>query len=403
MARVARYSKEQLKFPTRNLRQAVVFYLRRREQLPEWMDECIIRDRRSMKYLYATFHIKPDPRTQSLLFEEANLYKSRVSIARQLAGLVNNPDYQARLIRDGRIHFTTAVGSVRHYTPEVLSALVYVMTPQQMINHLAFLEKRGALQCPAIRQEVLRKIREGATESRVNDMKSFVALRQLQVDQELAKELFDMTQKRLQARGQIVRPTALFIDKSGSMDVCLDIGKQLAALVSTVCEADLAVEVFDGQSFSVTPKQRDLAGWEEAFRLIRADGCTSIGAPLRKLQSRRMEQIVVVSDGEENTAPFFSLEMREYCRIHQMTPDIFLIKVSQRDETDFERMMRMEGFSLTVIPFNGDYYNLPNVIPRLCQGVEADLVAEVLQYPLYVRGDRDCLPPGFEPATCEIL
>jgi hypothetical protein len=212
-----------------------------------------------------------------------------------------------------------------------------------------------------------------------------------------------MTEKRLQARGSITRSTALFIDKSGSMDICIDIGKQLAALVSTVCQAELSVEVFDGQSFTVEPKRRDLEGWEEAFRLVRANGCTSIGASLRKLKSRRLEQIVVVSDGEENTAPYFSAELEDYRRLHHETPDVFLIKVSQKEETDFERMMREHGFCLTVIPFNGDYYNLPNVIPRLCQGVEADLVAEVLQYPLFERGDRDSLPPGFEPATCEIL
>ena len=403
MARLARYSKEQLRYPTRALRQTVAFYLRRREQLPEWMDECIIRDRRSMKYLYATFHLKPDARTQSLLFDEANLYKSRVSIARQLAGLRHNPRYQADLIQNGRIHFTTAIGSIQHYTPEVLSALVYVMTPQQMINHLVFLEKRGALQCPEIRQTVLRKIKEGVNEGRVNDMKSFVALRKLQADQELSRSLFAMTEKRLQARGRISVPTALFIDKSGSMDICIDIGKQLAAMISTVCEADLFVEAFDGQSFSIIPKQRSLEGWEEAFRFVRADGCTSIGCSLHKLSSTRLQQIVVVSDGEENTPPLFSNELQEYRRLHGRTPDLFLVKVSNKEETNFEKSLRLDGFPVTVIPFNGDYYNLPNLVPRLCQGVEADLVREVLAHPLYQRTDLDCLPPGFEPATCEIL
>lgn len=398
--RVVRYTREVLHYQTRALRNAVRFWLQRREADEGWFDECVMRDRRSMKGLYASLHLSPGPRGRRILFDEQPPPDSRVTQAKRLAGLP--PTDQARLIRDHRIHFTTAIGACRTLTSDVLGALIEVMTPQQLVNHLAFLQRRKALNDPRFRTLIRNRIEQGVRESRVQDLKTLVALSRVEADPELASALLAMTQERLRRRGRITAPTALFIDKSGSMEECIQIGKLLAALCTSIADGPLFVEAFDGASFPVTADSDRLADWERAFRSIRADGCTSIGASLARLRDRKLEQIVLVSDGEENTRPFLAEELRGYEARYGRVRILFL-KVGQNPHTPVERDLEAMRADLTVLPFRGDYYNLPEIVPRLCAGTSRDLLQEVLACPLYTKADLDRLPPGYDPETCEIL
>ena len=397
LSRMVRYSKEVLKNHNRALKSAVLFYLKRREADPLWFDECVLRDRRSMRYLYATLHIRPGERAQRVLFDEKPPADSRLRVVGQLHGLRSNPREQARLIRQHRIQFTTALGAAGPLVPELLESLVEVMTPQQLINNLAFLQRRGALEVPALRVKVMEKIQLAKTESRVHDAKSLAALKHLAPDPALRRELMEMSQTRLRSRGSITKPTALLVDKSGSMQVCVEIGKMLACLCSTIAEAPLFVEAFDADSFTVCSQEPTFDGWEQAFRNIKADGWTSLGAPLRKLRDQHFEQILLISDGVENTQPFFCEELRKTGR----EIEVIWLKVGNACLTSLEESASRLGVALRTIPFHGDYYNLPNLVPMLCS--KNTLVSEILECPLYGEADLQSLPAGFCPETYEIL
>ena len=49
-----------------------------------------------------------------------------------------------------------------------------------------------------------------------------------------AEELIRLTQQRLHKRGTIDQPTAIFVDKSGSMESAIAVGKMLASVCSAV-------------------------------------------------------------------------------------------------------------------------------------------------------------------------
>ena len=116
---------------------------------------------------------------------------------------------------------------------------------------------------------------------------------------------------------EIRRPTALFVDKSGSMTEAIEVAKQLAALVGAVVSADFRVYAFDTAAFEMQAGVADGAGkrgrlagvisaltgapapagadgsderrpalsdWERAFKLVKANGGTSIGAQLAKMR-----------------------------------------------------------------------------------------------------------------------
>src|SRR5690606_9842194 len=71
--------------PPRSLRTEVVRYLREREADAGWFDSTVLVARKAVKRLYALLHVKPGPRAQQILFDEAPPSDSRVFALRQLA------------------------------------------------------------------------------------------------------------------------------------------------------------------------------------------------------------------------------------------------------------------------------------------------------------------------------
>lgn len=399
--RVVKYCKETLNYPTRALKSAIIFYLTRREKNTNWFDEHVIRDKQSIKFLYSSLHIKPSERAEQILFQEKPPQDSRVYYAKMLSKLRSNPEKQAELILKHKIHFTTALGSVATFTPSLLFALASVMTPQQVINNLKFFEKRGALNNYNIMLIVNEKIQKGISESRVSDFKSLRAVSEISNDSQIAEKLLDMTQKRLLKRGKINEPTAIFVDKSGSMSTCIKIGKLLAVLCSSIAQSDIYVYAFDSNSFEINPDEKNLSSWNKAFEQIIADGSTSIGAPFTKLANKKVSQILVISDGEENVPPFFADMLKKYEEENEIKCKVIFLKVNNKANTSFEDSLK--GRDYMTIPFNGDYYTLPNIIPLLCAGNDFELIEEIMSVPLFTKGDLLNLPPGFDEENCEIL
>jgi hypothetical protein len=114
-----------------------------------------------------------------------------------------------------------------------------------------------------------------------------------------------------------------------------------------------------------------------------------------------VDQIVIISDGEENAPPRFADMLRKYEEARGKKVKVFLVKVRSEHLTPLETDMMGKDF--TVINFDGDYYNLPNVIPLLCAGNNFELVEEVLALPLYTIEKMADLPVQFDEKTFEIL
>ncbi|MCC6421597.1 MAG: hypothetical protein IT429_25540, partial [Gemmataceae bacterium] len=118
----------------RSLRTEVERYLREREADADWFDSTVLTARKAVKRLYALLHVRPAERAQQILFEEAPPAGSRLFALKELAKAATAED-QARAIRTHRIPYRVASTVVRAMTPEVLRALVEVMSPQEAINN----------------------------------------------------------------------------------------------------------------------------------------------------------------------------------------------------------------------------------------------------------------------------
>ncbi|MDX1931548.1 MAG: hypothetical protein SFU56_02970 [Capsulimonadales bacterium] len=388
VARVVDFLKRNKNKVPRSARTAVTRYLRKREADPAFFDRTALRGRAAMKHLYATLHIAPSPRADAVLFKETPPEGS-VAAAMKALARAGNPAEQARIIVEHRIPYTTAIGAIRKITPTVLVALVDAMSPQEVINNLASLKARGAMDNENVKSLIDARLDAAKTAGRVSAFKALVASENIaELDTGTRERLEKIASEQVRAKGKITRSTALLVDKSGSMSQAIEIGKRLASLISGVTEAPLYVYAFDTMPYPVQADGNDLTDWEKAFKLIRAGGGTSCGCAVEalRLKKRRVEQIILVTDEGDNTAPLFGPAYEAYCRDMACAPNVVLIRV-EGATNDVQRQLK-GTVAVDSFTFTGDYYSLPNLVPLLARPSRLELLMEILETSLPVRDDR---------------
>ena len=388
VARVVDFMKQHRNKLPRSARTAVQRYLKVRESNPALFDRAALRGRKAMKHLYASLHIKPSERANAILFRDAAPVGSLAEVLKQLA-IATSPAEQARLIVEFKLPYTIAIGAVQQLTPVVLVALIHSMTPQEVINSLKSLQARGAMDHPEVKKLIDSKLEAAQKSDRVSAFKARVAADLTELDAETAAKLEKVTNEQVKRRGTITRPTALLVDKSGSMESAIDLGKRLAAMISGVTQADLFVYAFDTIPYPVTAQGKELTDWERAFQHIRAGGGTSVGCGLEAMRKKRqiVDQIIVVTDEGENTAPYFGEVYKTYCRELATLPNVVIVRVGGYC-TWLETQLKQQQASVETFTFAGDYYSLPNLVPLLCRPSRLDLLLEILDLPLPVRVDK---------------
>jgi hypothetical protein len=219
----------------------------------------------------------------------------------------------------------------------------------------------------------------------------------------------------VKAKGKIVRSTALLIDKSGSMEEAIEIGKRVGALIAGICEAELFVYAFDTIGYPIDGIQRPKTGavrkllaglrgsdadkkapepvngenkltlsdWEKALSGIKAGGGTACGVAIEMMrrQKQAVEQIVMVTDEEENESPRFVETLKRYSQELNVAPHIIFVK-TRGAFAQLEAECQRERIPFDTYQFEGDYYALPNLVPLLSRPSRLDLLLDIMAYPL---------------------
>jgi hypothetical protein len=271
-------------------------------------------------------------------------------------------------------------------TPTVLLALIDVMSPQELINNLASLQRRGAMNNADLKAAIEAKLEQAKTGKRVSAFKTGEAMKAAPLSAEVQAQLEKVADTQIKARGKIERPTALLVDKSGSMQIAIELGKRIGAMISTVCESDLFVYAFDTMAYPIDRAGDDLATWEKSFQGITAGGGTSCGVAVQMMTRKRqyVEQIIMVTDEEENTAPLFVESLKKYREELKADPNVCFVKVP-RAVNKLETECQRAGLAYDAFQFSGDYYSLPNLIPLVSRPSKLELLMEIMDYPLPIR------------------
>lgn len=387
VSRIVDFLKQHRGKVPRSTRTAVRRYLERREKNPAFFDRSALRARKAMKHLYATLHIKPNVRADAVLFKD-NPPEDSLGFALKLLAIASSPLEQAQLIVEYKIPYTIAVGAIKQLTPTVLVALINSMSPQEVINNLKSLQARGVMDNVQVKALIDEKLEQAQGDVRVAALKTRVAADVAELDAETVARLERVMDEQVKKRGQITKPTALLVDKSSSMESAIEVGKRIAALISGIAKADLFVYAFDTLPYPVQASGNQLSDWERVFQHLKAGGATSIGAPLEAMRLRKqwVEQIILVTDEGENTAPYFVETYEAYKRELKVEPSVLIVKVGYAYD-HLERKLQQRQAQVDTFTFAGDYYSLPNLIPLLARPSRLELLMEILETPLPVRND----------------
>jgi hypothetical protein len=302
------------KNPPRSLRTEIERYLREREADPDWFDGIVLIARKYVKRLYALNHVKPGERAQRILFDED---PPRTAASSRCA---SSPRPPARRAGEGDHRQRDPVsrgGDGRHADDaDGIAGAGERDEPQELINNVASLKKRGAFDNADIKALIEQKLEQAQSATRVSAFKASKALEVAGVSAsaDMKERLEKIADAQVKAKGRIQRPTALLIDKSGSMSAAIELGKRIGAMISTVCEQELFVYAFDTMAYPIERGGNDLASWERALVGITAGGGTACGAPLEAMRRKQqyVEQIILVTDEGDNTVPFFVPALQKY-------------------------------------------------------------------------------------------
>jgi hypothetical protein len=248
------------------------------------------------------------------------------------------------------------------------------------------LRRRGAFDNADLKALIESKLAEAKSAARVSAFKAEEAIKSSGVSDEVRQTLEEVADAQIKAKGRIERPTALLIDKSGSMSLAIELGKRIGAMISAISNQALYVYAFDTVAYPVESAGANLANWETALTGITAGGSTSCGVALEVMRRKKqyVEQIIVVTDEEENTAPLFVETLKKYRDEVKSDPNVCFVRTPGAG-TLLEDQCRKAGIMADAFQFTGDYYALPNLVPLLSRPSKLDLLMEILEYPLPTR------------------
>ena len=377
-------------------------YLRQKEGEKGW-DHLAIQHRKVLKALYALSRTGPGNRHVAAVIsgqwkESINgtvvvtkLGLPKGSIFEAVANLKNMSAAEAAgAILRFRIPFLIAMGALgeKAKDTDLVLALIERMSPTELTTNVKMLEKLGMKNNPALRG-AFEKAMEKAAKSKKNTLKTTQAVDAVE-DEGLKEKLRGLQKQQIAAAGGPEGNWLVLADKSGSMRVAIEVARQVSAQLAQFVKGKVWLVFFDVVPMTVDVTGLSLDQIQKATRHIRADGGTSIGCGLNRMLEEKIEVdgIAVVSDGGENTAPFFHNVYKKYSEFVGKEVPVYFYSTSG-DNNTFSGYLNNAGIESQMFDLRGsnvDYYSIPNMVQTM-RSNRYSLVDEILTTPLLSLSD----------------
>lgn len=381
--------------PTRVLRRFVTRYLRDLEADRREFERAAVQHSRVLMNLYAHFHVSRPEWVGEILFRgEKHKTKTRPpegTIFAQIRNLANmGPEEAAGTIVKYRIPFIVARGALgkKAKEPDQVLALIKAMSSTELVTNMKWLDSAGVKTNPALRAALEEKLGKVVSSKKAPKatLKTSVAAEALADNEVLSGKLKVLQEAQIEKLGGIDGDWLVLADKSGSMESAIEIARQITALLTRSVKGKVYLVFFD-----VDPQFIDATGksFEELTAItrgIRANGGTSIGCGLQQMLEKNIsvDGIVIVSDGGENTAPFFGKVYPKYCVKTGQEPTVYLIQLYGESDRIFNEHTMAASIDVQRFDLRGqkvDYNSLPNLVKNLRVG-RYNLVEEIMNVPL---------------------
>jgi len=350
--------------------------------------------RKGLKAMYKAYHIDPGDYVQRLLFTNDPPKFSILWLVKQIVALESVTD-KARMIMEHHLPYEVA-SSLMPKTVEAGIALVDIMTPTQALNSRSWVEKLGILEIPEVKAVYLAKVGQAtASVASAEFRKSAQG-----ADTEVQEAISQAKERAVQTSDRIDRDTLLLVDKSGSMESAITFAQHTASRIAPLCDGAFVVIAFDTSGRVITSRDNSLAGWQSAFRMIRAGGGTSVGAGLSTALSAGFmpEQVVIITDEDENQRPFYADVLQQYMNQTGLMVNTYVISLPMDYFGDSRNDMHHRGLSNSLsaaqLPCerfeidSSDYYVLDQISQLLTGDKGTTLVDLILQRQLPYRFGR---------------
>jgi len=364
-------------------------YLRLLESDPMGFDTLAMNNRNDLKTLYASLKIKPSERANNILFKKEFPEDSKLNVIKEILK-ADTPSKKAELIVKNKVTYRIAVGLIDQMSPSVLLALINAMSPQEIVTNMASLEEKGAMDNPDTKALIDEKLKKAQTSKGVSALKSKAATGTGRIkNEETIKKLDAVADAQIQRKGTIDAPIAILVDRSGSMEKAIEVGKRVAAMVSGASSSAVYAVAFDTAPMEIVSKGKTLTDWEVAFKPIKAGGGTSIGCGLEYLNRKKLlvEQIIIITDEDENENPRFHDVYQDYASKMGIRPVVNIISMrSSKTFVSFENeLKKIKCEFYRYEPDGKDYNSLPGLLPFLIRKSRTDVLYEIMDYPLFKR------------------
>jgi hypothetical protein len=396
LARAYRFGLEiRLPGKMRRLRHLVENYLHQKEQDRGW-DHLALQHRGTLKELYALAHAKPDKERTNIVLYGRKFDKTKAPLPKgssfeavaQLKSMA--PAEAAGVILKFKVPFLIAMGALGAKAKEtdLVLALIERMTPSELTTNVKMLEKLGIKTNPALRG-AFDKAMEKAGTSKKNTLKTTQAVDAVE-DEGLKDKLRRLQAKQVAAAGGPEGNWLVLADKSGSMSAAIEVAKHVSASLAQFVKGKVYLVFFDTSPMTVDVTGLSLDQIQKATRHIRADGGTSIGCGLNRMLQEKIDidGIAVVSDGGENTAPYFHQVYPKYSAFAGKDVPVYFYS-TQGEHNAFTGFMNSAGIESQLFDIRGskiDYYSIPNMVQTM-RSNRYSLVDEILTTPLLSLGE----------------
>lgn len=358
-------------------------YLTSKQADPGKWARLAVRHRRSLKTLYKVTHCGCPEWVSVALFGDVNKIRAPYVPGSIFADIANlhrmEPAQMAVAIQKWHLSPLVVSGAMagagaKKDASQVVQAGMEQMSDTELITRAKGLEKQG-LNRDGVLRETFRKKVSKATKSTKATLKTGVAADEVE-DEGLKTMLKELQERQIASQksaGRGIDGNWLVIsDKSGSQQESIELGKEMAAVITKFVGGKVWLLFCDSACRSgIDATGKTLEQIKNEARYILANGGTSYGTGLDWIISKglQIDGVVIIGDGGENTPPIFANSWRTYEKMHSKQLPVYWYRTAGSDSPEnFRGFMR--GASIPVTEFDVshgkvDYYSLPNLVQTM--------------------------------------
>lgn len=357
------------------------------EMSPDW-DRNLLSNRRFFYDigLWGRGYLYMSERTWGILYE-------RDYPAGSLFELVNSLDdmdveTKARLLVEHNIPMLVASSFLPEGAPETWIVKVHTATPAQLIGMWPTLEEAGAFSIPGLLEVAEAKAAKAKTDKRVQAAK----VKHMGIENKAVRDV--LASMYAKYRAKLTRTTGILVDVSGSMHTAVKIAADIAEDIAQIAmyqdedgnwvqDMLLPVVFFNTLGALVWVNHNNVAATFDRASM-RVGGGTAIGAGVDTLIRNNVDvdQLIIITDGQENGSPRFSDKLHEYTNNRDI--NVIVIKVGHYRPLVETVCNQLDVPCLSLDWRAGDYTAKENLFKLLTGKAISiyDVIMEIMDTPL---------------------